>query len=160
MQFMKTTFLFIIVFFTLNSCQEDVRFNDPSFQGVKDNVFWRAVVATASIGANGSLIIEAYRGNEIITLKTSSTVKGTYSLGTSDSESVVYTLSDADGTLTFATGIGKGDGEIVITEYDTQSNTITGTFKFNAENSDNNPLAGPILNFQQGVFYRVPIIAP
>jgi hypothetical protein len=30
-------------------------------------------------------------------------------------------------------------------------------FKFNAENSDNNPEGGSVLNFQQGVFIKVPI---
>ena len=156
---MKKSFLFIIVLFTLVSCQEDVRFNNPSFQGIKDNVFWRAIVSTATLGANGSLIIKGYSGNEIITLKTTSTAKGTYLLGTSDSKTAVYVLTDANGTLTFATGLGKGDGQIVITEYDIINNTVSGTFKFNAENSYNNPLAGSLLNFQQGVFYKVPIIA-
>jgi hypothetical protein len=156
---MKKQFLFIVIFFTLISCQEDVRFNNPSFQGIKDNVFWRAIVSTASIGTNGSLIINAYSGNEIITLKTSSAAKGTYDLGTSDSETAAYTLTDSDDTVTFATGLGKGDGQIVIAEHDVINNTVTGTFKFNAENSYNNPLAGPFLNFQQGVFYKVAIVA-
>jgi hypothetical protein len=155
---MKKSFLFIIVLLTLISCEEDVRFNNPSFQGIKDNVFWRAIVSTASVGANGSLVIEAYSGNEIITLKTTSTAKGTYFLGTSDSKTAVYILKDANGTLTFSTSLGKGDGQIVITEYDVVNNTVSGTFKFNAENRYNNPIAGPILNFQQGVFYKVPVI--
>ncbi|MEZ7505728.1 DUF6252 family protein [Flavobacterium sp. Arc2] len=156
---MKKAFLFIIVLFTFISCEEDISFNNPSFQGVKDNVFWRAIASTASLGVNGDLIIKGYSGNEVITLKTTSTVKGTYSLGTGDSNTAVYELTDASGTLTFATGLGEADGQIVITDYDIENNTISGTFKFNAENSYNNPLAGAVVNFQQGVFYKVPIIA-
>jgi hypothetical protein len=157
---MKKSFLFIIVFFTLISCEEDVRFNNPSFQGLKDNVFWRANVSTASLGPNGSLVIEAYSGNEMITLKTTSAAVAIYFLGTSVSKTAVYILKDINGTVTYATGFGKGDGQIVITEYDIVNKTISGAFKFNAENSDSNSLAGPVLNFQQGVFYKVPIIAP
>ena len=156
---MKKAFLFIIVLFALISCEEEVSFNNPSFQGVKDNVFWRAIASTASLGVDGSVVIKGYSGNELITLKTSSTLKGTYYLGTSDSKTAVYELTDASGTLTFATSVGKGDGQIVIEDYDIENNTISGTFKFNAENSYNNPLEGPVLNFQQGVFYKVPIIA-
>ena len=68
-------------------------------------------------------------------------------------------MTDSNGTITFATGNGIGDGQIEITEYDVVNNTVSGTFKFNAENIYNNPLAGAVLNFQQGVFYKVPISA-
>ncbi|WP_367756706.1 DUF6252 family protein [Flavobacterium sp. WC2421] len=154
---MKKHFLFIIVLFSVISCQEDIRFNNPSFQGVKDNVFWRAIQTKASLGANGSLIIEAYSGNEVVTFKTTSKLPQTYLLGTSSSKTATYVLTDSNGSITFATGSGIGDGQIKITEYDAVSNTVSGTFKFNAENIYNNPLAGPVLNFQQGVFYKIPI---
>jgi hypothetical protein len=38
-----------------------------------------------------------------------------------------------------------------------QTKTDTGTFKFNAVNVANNPLSGPLLNFQYGYFYKVPV---
>jgi len=154
---MKKTVLFMIVLFSFISCTEDVRFNNPSFQGVKDNVFWRAIESKATLSPTGSLIIEAYSGNEVITLKTTSTVKQTYPLGTSNSKTATYVLKDIDGTITFSTGIGIGDGQIIITEYDPVANTVSGSFKFNAKNIYNNPLVGDILNFQQGIFYKVPI---
>jgi hypothetical protein len=157
---MKKYFFLSIVLFTLISCEEDVRFNNPSFQGVKDNVFWRAVVSNASLSANGSLVIEAYTGNEVIRLKTTSTLLGTYTLGSSTEEIATYEVKEANSTVTFTTGLGKGNGQIVLTEYDIINRTVSGLFKFNAENSSNNPLEGTILNFQQGVFYKVPISAP
>ena len=107
MHFMKKYLLFIIVLFSVVSCQEDIRFNNPS--------------------------------------------------GTSSSKTATYVLTDSNGSITFATGSGIGDGQIKITEYDDINNTVSGTFKFNAENIYNNPLAGPVLNFQQGVFYKIPI---
>ncbi|MFV5687149.1 DUF6252 family protein [Flavobacterium sp. ZT3R25] len=155
---MKKYFLFIAVIFSLISCQEDVSFNNPSLQGVKDNVFWRAVQSKVTLASDGSLLIEAYTRNETLSLEVTSTNAQTYFLGTSESKKATYVLTDATGALiTFSTGFGIGDGEIVISDYDAINHTITGTFKFNAENTYNNPLAGPVVNFQQGVFYKVPV---
>jgi len=154
---MKKQVLYILLLFAFISCQDDVKFNSPTFQGQKDNVFWRAVDSKAILAANGSLSIEGYTRNEKLTLKTTSTTAQTYPLGMSTSKMATYVLTDANGTITFSTGIGKGDGEIVIEEYDAVNKTVTGTFKFNAVNVNNNPLAGPLLNFQYGHFYKVPV---
>jgi hypothetical protein len=157
MPIMKKLFLFIVLLFAFISCQDDVKFNNPSFQGTKDNVFWRAIDSKATVASNGSLVIEAYTSKEKVTLKTTSTNPGSYFLGTYDLNSASYVLTDANGSTTFSTGIGIGDGQIVITEYDPAAKTISGTFKFNAENTGSNPLAGAVLNFQYGVFYKVPL---
>jgi hypothetical protein len=154
---MKKQFLYLSLFIAFISCTDEVKFNNPAFEGQKDNVFWRAVDSKASIVSGGSLLIEAYTRNEVVTLKTTAANPGTYFLGTSNLNSASYVLKDATGTITFSTGLGIGDGQIVITEYDVINNTVTGTFRFNAENINNNPLVGPILNFQYGHFYKVPI---
>jgi Family of unknown function (DUF6252) len=154
---MKKYFLYSILLFALVSCQDEVKFNAPSFQGQKDNVFWRAIDSKAILTGN-SLSIEGYTRNEKLTLKTTSTLPQTYILGTSTSKMATYVLTDASGTITFSTGIGIGNGEIVIEEYDAVNKTVTGTFKFNAVNINNNPLAGPILNFQYGRFYKIPVV--
>ncbi|MDI5899422.1 DUF6252 family protein [Flavobacterium sp. XS2P67] len=71
----------------------------------------------------------------------------------------MYTVTDAtNGLVTFSTGFEIGEGQIVITEYDAVNNTITGTFKFNAENTNSNSLASQVVNFQHGVFYKVPVV--
>ena len=67
---MKKYFLIALVFFGLLSCEDDVRFNNPSFQGLKDNVFWRGVRSKATIASDGSLLIESLIVNETISLKT------------------------------------------------------------------------------------------
>lgn len=46
-----------------------------------------------------------------------------------------------------------GDGEIYIEEVNQASNTITGTFRFNAYSTD----GLKSINFTEGVFYRLPI---
>ncbi|WP_396184955.1 DUF6252 family protein [Flavobacterium sp.] len=154
---MKKQLLFIFLLFAFISCTDDVKFNSPSFEGRKDNVFWRAVDSRAILASNGSLSIEAFTRNEKVTLKTTSTLPQTYILGTGTAIIATYDLREASGTVTFSTGTGIGNGEIIIEEYDAVNKTVTGTFKFNAENILNNPLAGPILNFQYGTFYKVPV---
>jgi hypothetical protein len=42
--------------------------------------------------------------------------------------------------------------------YDIVNNTILGAFKVIAENSGNNSLASPALNFQRGVFDKIHVI--
>jgi hypothetical protein len=159
MHFMKKYFLFIVVLFSLISCEEDISFNNPSLQGMKDNVFWRGVQSRATLAADGSLLIESFTANETLSLKTTSTTAQTYFLGTSESKKAIYTVTDAtNGLVTFSTGFEIGEGQIVITEYDAVNNTITGTFKFNAENTNSNSLASQVVNFQHGVFYKVPVV--
>ena len=156
---MKKQFLHLLVLVAFISCQDDVKFNSPTFEGQKDNVFWRAVDSKAILAANGSVTIEAYTRNEKVTLLTNSKNPGTYSLGIDNLNTATYVLEDSNPKITFKTEAGNDgvDGEIVIEEYDAVNKTITGTFKFNAENVNANPLAGPILNFQYGVFYKVPV---
>ncbi len=155
---MKKQLLYLFVFFAFISCTDEVKFNNPTFEAQKDNVFWRAIDYKAFLASDGSLSIEGYSRNEKLTLKTTSTTAQTYPLGTSDSKTATYVFTDATGTITFATGFGIGEGQIVIEEYDAINKTVTGTFKFNAENIYNNPLAGPVLNFQYGHFYKIPVV--
>lgn len=152
---MKKQFLYLFLFFAFISCTDEVKFNNPAFEGQKDNVFWRAVDAKASLGSNGSLTIDAYTRNEKLTLKTSSVNPGTYSLEIDKVNTATYVLDDGGVKITFMTGIDKADGEIVIEKYDAVNKTVTGTFKFNAKNINDNTLAGPLLNFQYGHFYKV-----
>lgn len=221
----------------LSSCQEDVRFSNPGFQALKDDVFWRAADARAYISDTGKLTIEARNQYEVLTLNTASANVGTYILGTTNANNTAtYSSSFEDVALEYATiavpgpvstvgivnggtgyvsassvtttgGTGSGltvnitvnasgvvtlvtissrgngymagdlitvaggnvnckfrvtnvqnsNGEIKITEYDNVNLTVSGKFKFNAANANNSPFGGPILNFQYGEFYKIPI---
>ena len=234
---MKRYLSFFIIALAFSSCQEDVKFNNPGFQGLKDDVFWRANDARAYVDASGKLRIEALTAYEIMTLNTSSANVGTYVLGTTNvnnsatfssnfegmeleyatiavpgptgsvslvnggtgyssgtsvattggtgSGLTVNTVANASGAITSVTVSSRGsgylagdlvtvgggnvngkvrvtnvqnsNGEIIITEYDQENFTISGTFKFNAANSNGSPFGGPILNFQYGEFYKIPI---
>ncbi|RTY85676.1 DUF6252 family protein [Flavobacterium sp. RSP15] len=153
---MKKYLIFLGVLFLMISCAEEVSFNTPSLQGRKDNVFWRATASKATLASDGLLVIEGFTGNEVLTLKTTSISPQVYPLGTSNSKRAVYVLTGGS-DVSFATGIDMGSGQIVITDYDEKGLTVTGTFKFSAENANGNPSAGTVLNFQQGVFYKVPV---
>lgn len=147
-----------MVLFSIVSCEEDVRFNSPSVQGMKNNVFWRALDSKATLGPNGAVVIEAYTGFEVLTLKTTSTIEQSYPLGTSNSKTAVFVVTQDADKITYTTGIDRGDSEIIIREYDDVNKTISGTFKFNAININNNSTADPVLNFQYGVFHKVPVV--
>lgn len=156
---MKKYFLLLVVLFSLVACEENISFNNPSLQGTKDNVFWRGVQTKATIAADGSLLIESFTANETLSLKTTSTKSQTYFLGTSESKKAIYSVTDAaNGLITFSTGLGVGEGQIVIKEYDAVNSTITGSFKFSAKNSNVSSSTNPVVNFQNGVFYKVPVI--
>jgi hypothetical protein len=227
--------LFLVVL-AISSCQEDIKFNTPGFQGLKDDVFWRANDVRAYISTTGQLSIEALTQYEQITLNTSSANVGTYVLGTTNSTNAAsYTsnfnqveldyetiavpgpvlsislvsggtgyssqtsvattggagsgltvniVANASGVVTSVNLSSRGNayiagdlitvaggnvnckfrvlntqnsnGEIEITKYDNVNMTVTGKFKFNASNTG--AFGNPILNFQYGEFYKVPIL--
>lgn len=236
---MKNFFSLIIIAIVFSSCQEDVKFNSPSLQGLKDDVFWRANDVRAYVYPNGHLSIVGLTSHEELTLNTGNTNEGTYYLGTgSTNNKASYTLTSIDNSLVYETvivpgpvaaiqtpfiaagtgytsgnsvettgGFGSGltvtttandlgeitdiiistqgngykggdvitviggdnnckfrvlnvqgsNGEIKIIDYDNVNFTVTGEFKFNAVNVDNNPLGGAVLNYQYGAFYKVPV---
>ena len=250
---MKNFLSLLIIALAFSSCQENVKFNNPGFQGQKDDVFWRANDARAYVSATGKLSIKALTEYEILTLNTSSPNVGTYVLGTTDiNNSATYSSNFSNIQLEYATisltgpvysvaiisggtgyvsdcnlptgqttytcssshettssagggsglkvalvansagvvtsiirvtsegnGYSPGDivtvalggvncklrilntqnsnGEIKITNYDNVNATVTGTFKLKAANSNGSPFGGPILNFQYGEFYKIPI---
>jgi hypothetical protein len=234
---MKRFLPLFIIALAFSSCQEDVKFSDPGFQALKDDVFWRANEARAYVSPTGQLTINAYTEYEIVTLNTASANPGTYILGTANANNFAgYTSSFQDIDLEYGTvaiagpvstitltstgsgyvdassvattgGSGSGltvnidaapagsvatvtpasrgngyvagdiitiaggnvnakfrvdnvqnsNGEITITEYDNLNFTVSGTFKFNAAKTNDNPFGGDILNYSNGEFYKIRI---
>ena len=234
---MKRFLPLFIIALAFSSCQEDVKFNNPGFQGLKDDAFWRANDARAYVSTTGQLSIEALTQYEAVTLNTASANVGIYVLGTTNTNNAAtYSSNFDDIALEYATiavpgpvasitlntggtgyvsgnsyattgGAGSGltvniiangsgvvtsvipssrgnaylagdlitvaggnvnckfrvtnvqnsNGEIKITEYDNVNFTVSGKFKFNAAKSNGSTFGGPILNFQYGEFYKVPI---
>lgn len=155
---MKKIASLLLILIAFNSCTTDVTRNNPSLQGLKDDVLWRARTSYAELSTNGSLVITGLTQYETVTLNTASKNPGIYTLGLNNGNRAGYVLATGGDELTYSTGPNMGDGEIKITEYDAEKMTVSGTFRFNAENVDDNPLGGEVLNFQSGVFYKVPVV--
>ncbi|WP_345142049.1 DUF6252 family protein [Flavobacterium ginsengiterrae] len=154
---MKKIFYFLTFLFLLVSCTEDVKFNNPAFQTLKNNVFWRAQTYKAYFGANGSIIIEGSLGYEKIILQAASSTEQTFALGVNDDSKASYENALPAEMASFSTGTNIGNGQITITDYDADNNTISGTFKFTAVNNDDTDAGNDKINFTEGVFYKVPI---
>jgi len=150
---MKKILLLIVLAVGFTSCEDEVSFSNPSVQGEKDNVFWRATDYRATI-TGGALTVYAYTPYEVLTLTTSSSAPGTYILGEDDIETATYYVEMDGNRSTYSTGEEIGDGEITIDQVQ-ETGTISGKFKFNAP-PENDPL-GQVVNYQYGVFYKIPI---
>lgn len=140
---------------TFASCEEDVKFNTPAVQGLKDNELWKATDYTATITGT-SLTIEATNGFEALTLRTGQVIPGAYQLGVNETNTAAFVLS-ADGIeMNYTTGTNRGSGQIIISdderETDLTRGFISGTFRFDALDDEGN-----VVNFQDGVFYKVPV---
>lgn len=155
---MKKILSLLVLVLLFGSCEEDVVYNNPSVQGKLDNVFWRAIDSKAVLGTDGSLTLTASARRQKMTLRVPSTNLGVYQLGNSTIRYASFLFTYETDELFYHTGnnIG-GDGQIEITEFDAENGTVSGNFRFNAINIENNPLGGEILNFNRGVFYKVPV---
>jgi len=154
---MKKILSLLVLLVAFSSCEEDVKFNNPTVQGFKDDTLWRAVSFSATQQvSNGALTVVASNGFEILTLKAQSALPGTYSLGVNENNKASFVFTSPELNSAYQTGAGVGDGVLVISANPEETNVaggyITGNFKFNAEDSE-----GAVLNFRDGVFYKVPI---
>ncbi|QYJ69330.1 DUF6252 family protein [Flavobacterium litorale] len=155
---MKNFLSLIVLLLVVCSCEEDVQFNTPAVQALKDNELWKATEYSASI-VGSSLTIEATNGFETVVLRTVSATPGTsFELGINETNKATYSLS-ADGVSSeYQTGTGIGNGLIEISDDPRETNIsegyISGTFRFNAADDSDE-----LVNFQNGFFYRVPIQA-
>jgi hypothetical protein len=154
---MKKTIALLLVLLAITSCTQDIKFNNPAVQGLKDGVLWRANDSFGTLNGTSALTLVAATQFETLTLKTTSATPGTYVLGTSDSKKATFNDKKDGGNVTYQTSINVGDGEIIITEFDQEARTVSGTFRFNAKNTVATPQGSTDLNFQEGVFYKVPI---
>lgn len=81
---MKKVIFLILISIVLSSCSTDVKFNNPGFQGYKDDVLWRGIDVTAYVSQNGRIRILALAQDEEVELKIASSNIGTYYFGTSN----------------------------------------------------------------------------
>ncbi len=164
---MKKILCFILIAVSLISCGEDVQIDNTGvFRGIKDNGMWEGGNAKATIGVGSKLTIEAVTLTEVMSLKIplppmtidprNEATFVTHILGTSNTKKASYILTTPTEQYVYETNIGVGDGQVVISQYD--GNTVSGTFRFNALNTDPDSEGQPLVNLQEGVFYKVPVV--
>jgi Family of unknown function (DUF6252) len=149
---MKKTVAFILILIALISCQEDVKFNEVAVQGYKDGVLWQAESFKATLTSNGYLVINASKGFETLTMRTSSIAPHTSTFGTSFIDYAEFKDATTSSFANFSTGQIGGSGQIVITDY--SSGTVSGTFKFEAIDVDD---ATKKTIFRIGTIYKIPV---
>jgi hypothetical protein len=160
---MKKLIILFLATITLTGCTQEVTFNNPSVQGVKDNYFWRAKSYSATIDpVNNVILVEAESQFETLTLKmplpsATNPCPITSILGTGSPSEATFNYVVSGQNLFYSTGSNDEDGQIILKEYDPINNTVSGTFRFNSFNFGNNPLGNPIVNFTSGVFYKIPV---
>ncbi|OXA77981.1 hypothetical protein SAMN05444397_110132 [Flavobacterium aquidurense] len=154
---MKKIFYFLSLLFVVTSCTEDIKFNNPAFQTLKDNVFWKGIGYKAYSVTNGNMVVEGTLGYEKVILQIPSPIVSTYTLGIDNITKASYSNTFPGQLAEFSTGEDKGNGQIVVTEFNTETNTISGTFRFSAINKDETNTENPKVTFTEGVFYKVPV---
>ena len=111
---MRKVILVLLIMFSFVSCTDDVTFNDPSFQGIKDGENWRANDARVILNANGTMTIEAYSQFEVVKFVVSSPSKGTRTFGVNASNVASYVATYDGITDSYTTGVDVGSGELKI----------------------------------------------
>jgi hypothetical protein len=154
---MKKIFFALIALSLVFGCQDDVEFNQPAFQGIKDgNELWKATSYSVSIDVDGALTFSGTSNQREVRITVPyAAVGAAFRLGDVDS---MYATYEEFGTVFStrndpASGVEYLYGELEIEEIDYTSNTFTGTFKFNAYNSAGTAVA----NFTEGRFFKLPL---
>ncbi len=146
---MKKFLLLTTFLLALCNCSNDLEFNTQAFQAIKDNVLWKAPNFNAQINEDGTLKIVASFNDEVLILNVSGSAEATYELGIDSPSSATYTTSNSP---VFST-LNRGNGQIVVQNYNVIEQTISGTFGFNTFSAN-----GDVVNFINGVFFKVPIV--
>ena len=153
---MKKIIFLLILIFTLSGCQDEVKFNDPAFQGLKQGILWRATSFDAKKTSNGFLVFTATKGYETITIRTDQVIPHTSQFGTNIDNFAEFVNNSIEFQNKYSTGFGEGKGEIIITDY--SNGTVSGSFNFIAINTDTSINSPNAINFSKGAFYGVPVV--
>jgi hypothetical protein len=107
---MNKLFSIIVIAVTFFGCQSNVQFNDNYFECQKDGALWRSINTKATVNSTGAFTISGYVDSETLTLKTGSTAKFTYVLGTANVANFANFVSSENKTYT--TGLVAGVGPV------------------------------------------------
>lgn len=101
----KSIFLFLSAM-ALNSCEKNVEFNNPAFQGLIDNTLWKSSTMSATKTATGAITIKGNAATGNLNLTVNSTALGTRVFGTTNpSNSVSYSLANTTANFDYTTNV-------------------------------------------------------
>ena len=149
-------FQYLIAFLLIfSSCEDNIEDRIPAFQAHVNGVqFWEASSLSVTTDASGTIITGSNLSGTISMYMPLLEV-GTNNLGSSEIANAAY--QDTTYYSTTSDGIASiaylSDGEITVEEFNSEENTISGTFNFDAYNNTGEYT----INISQGVFYRLPI---
>jgi hypothetical protein len=169
---MKKFVSLLIILAVFTSCEEDISSNTPSFQARKDNFMWRAQDYTAIYNPlDSTLVMTAYNALEKVELSaypviitgsgtTASFQDATFELGNDENSNAFFSFVNNGTTYEFETGIADDPNGLLVLKNNSpvqKPGTISGTFRFDAPYIGDVPNAPERINFQEGVFYEIPI---
>jgi len=142
---MKNLLLLLLTGIILFSCEE-VASNDPALQSSVDDGYFRAIDKKIVMVSDEIYLIQGISGSEVMTLKLSNNVVGTYTLGGTFGN--YATFENSSGAI-YNTN-PSGSGEIIVTNSDPILGTMSGSFSFIAKS-----LELEAINISNGIFYKV-----
>ena len=168
---MKKIVALLMIVSVLASCQEDISFNTPAFQARKDNFMWRASDYSAVYNvASSTFVLTAYAGFDKVTMTAYPVLisgngtavffqDATFDFKNNLDAVATYSFVNNGQTYNYATTVvDKANGELVLKNGAVQKpGTISGSFRFDAPYIGTIPNAPSRINFQEGVFYEIPI---
>ena len=168
---MKKIIALLMIVSVLASCEEDVSFNTPAFQARKDNFMWRASDYSAVYDAvESTLVLTAYKGFDKVTMTVSPVIitgdgttaffqDATFDLSDNVDAIATYSFVNNGQTYNYTTNVVDiSNGELVLKNGAVQKpGTVSGTFRFDAPYIGDITNAPERINFQDGVFYEIPI---
>ncbi|MEN9489471.1 MAG: hypothetical protein RL494_1736 [Bacteroidota bacterium] len=103
---MKKIIFLVISAMMLTSCEKNVEFNNPAFQGLVNNTLWKSSTTVATKSATGAITIKGIAAAGNLNLTVNSTALGTRVFGTTNPSNMVsYSLANATSSFDYTTNI-------------------------------------------------------
>ncbi|MBT0606840.1 DUF6252 family protein [Aequorivita echinoideorum] len=138
----------LLTTFSIISC-EDNEDNQVALRAEIDDVSYVASGARAAKNEDGTVSVQGLTGEESILLRIPSVNPGTYLLGGEGGNLGIYENRQG---VTFNTQLA-GEGEVVITEFNSGTNTVTGNFNFTAISAGIDTVY-----VENGFIYQIPYV--
>jgi len=142
--------------FCFTGCEDEVKFNNPSFEAQRDYKLWRATNSVAEV-KEGTLRVYGTDGVESLVMTIPNySYGGTYDFGTNETNIATYRIIEEDVTYTYKTGYNLGGGTLYIDPIEKQiPGFISGTFLVTTALVQGVEIKEVTLN--KGTFFRIPL---